>query len=357
MEAMLSVNDIWMADILLVSLYTFYAFLLILLLYSLYSAVQTFRERVSWGKARIMGVPFSLFIWLQIVFYLVLLDATYSVVGLLLWTPLWADLAVSLGIILLAWWIFWRLSKRSTFKRQLFIPLVMVPLGVPGVHVIGQVAQTGVIEVSQKVGIGVLKYGDSLEGLAIKNVDTIVEAIPIVRHFPLTMKTVAGEVTFTNSFEKGILGDAITARRMTALGYSKLPSKYNLINGIDGIFVKRDATGAIVELLIVENKVDSSRLALKQMSDEWLFSRIEKMKTAGNEKVRTTGEILDTLLLQQPQVVRKELWQHDLKNGSTVVRSVSADGKPGEILRRWSDALIQNQLIDRCRRQIYVCNF
>lgn len=288
---------------------------------------------------------------------MVLLDATYSVIGLLLWTPLWVDLAVSLGIIVLAWWIFWQLSKRPTFKRQLFIPLVMVPLGIPGLHIIGQVAQTGAIEISQKVGIGVLKYGDSLEGLAIKNVDTIVEAVPIVRHFPLTMKTVAGEVTFTNSFEKGILGDALTAKRITALGYSKLPSKYNIVNGIDGIFVKRDATGAIVELIVVENKVDSSRLALKQMSDEWLFSRIEKMKIAGNEEVRKTGEMLYNLLSHQPQLVRKELWQHDLKNGSTVVRSVSADGKPGVILRSWSDTLIQNQLLDRCRRQIYVCSF
>lgn len=59
---MLSANDIWMADILLVSFYVFCAFFLILLLYSLYNAVQTFRGRISWGKARNMGIPFSLFI-------------------------------------------------------------------------------------------------------------------------------------------------------------------------------------------------------------------------------------------------------------------------------------------------------
>lgn len=352
---MLTVDDIWTADVILVSVYTFYVFLAALLAYQLYHAVGIFRGRVSWGQVRVMGVSFSLFIWIQIVFGLVLFDAAYSVASLFIQTPLWIDLIISLGIILLIFWIFWRLSQRPKFKPKLFIALVMVPLGIPALHVIGRMTQIGAIEISQKAGIAILKYGDSMDGLAIKNVDTIAEAIPIVRHFPLTMRTVVGEVTFKNSFEKGVLGDAITARRLTALGYSKLSSKYNLINGIDGVYLRRDATGTIVEIIVVENKVDSSRLAPKQMTDEWLLSRIEKMVTAENEEVRRTGLLLKDMLQHQPQSVRKELWHHDLANGTTIVRSVDSDGKPGAILRSWSDALIQNQLLERCRKNIYVC--
>lgn len=348
-------DDLWKADLLLVAVYGFYGFLAILLSYSLYKAIEVFRGKISWGKARIMGVPSSIFIWIQAVFYLVLFDATYSLIGLILWTPLWLDLLISLLVIALIWWIFWRLSKRSTFKRHLFIPLVMVPLGIPGAHVVGQLAQTGVIEVSQKVGIGILKYGDSLDGLAIRNVDTLVEAVPIIRHFPRTMKTVAGEVTFKHSFEKGTLGDALTARRFTALGYSKLPSKYNMVNGIDGIFVKRNGAGEIVELVIVETKVDTGRLALKQMTDEWVSTAVTKMRTAADAEVSRTGDLVRTVLLNQPEIVRKELWQHRLSNGSTIVRSVDSTGRPGAILREWSDSFIKNQLLARCRQGVLQC--
>lgn len=354
---MLSVNDILVADLLLIASYGFYVFLFFLLLYSLFTAVKAFRGRISWGKARVMGVPFAFFVWIQITFYLLLLDAAYSLVGLILRTPLWLDLAISLGIIVLAWWIFWRLSKRSTFKRYLFFSLVMVPLGIPGAHVVGQVAQTGAIEVSQKVGIGFLKYGDSLDGLALKNVDNVVEAVPIIRHFPQTVKTVAGEITFRNSFEKGLLGDALTAKRLTALGYTKLPSKYNMVNGIDGVFIKRNTAGNVIELVIIENKVDAGRLAFKQMSDEWVLDRASKMITSGDAGVRKTGELVRDTLQRQPSLVRKELWQHYLSDGSTTVRAVDSNGKPGTVLREWADGFIRNQLLDRCTRQVYQCNF
>lgn len=353
---MTSTSDILVADLLLVASYGVYAFSFLLLLYSLFTAVRAFRGRVSWGRARVMGVPRALFVWIQISFCLLLFDATYSLVGLILRTPLWLDLAISLGIIALAWWVFWRLSKRPTFRRYVFISLVMVPLGIPGTHVVGQVAQTGAIEVRQMGVVSFIKAGDSLDGLALRNVDDAVEALPIIRHFPRTVKTVAGEITFRNSFEKGRLGDALTARRLTARGYTKWPSKYNLVNGIDGVYVKLDAAGNVVEVLIVENKVDAGHLAAKQMSDEWVLDRARKMVASGDPEVRKTGELVRETLESQPSVVRKELWQHDLSNGSTVVRTVDSGGKPGPVQRRWSDGFIRNQLLDKCRRQVYQCN-
>lgn len=349
-------NEIWVADILMVVSYGFYVILSLLLVYSLYVAIQAFRNRISWGQARVMGVPFALFIWIQAIFYLFLADAAYGLIGIVVWTPLWLDLIVSLGIIGLTWWVFWRLLKRPTFKRRLFISLVIVPLAIPGIHIIGEVAEVGAIKVGQKAGIAILKYGDSLDGLALKNVDNIFEAVPIIRHFPRKMNTVAGQIIFRNSLEKGILGDALTARRLTALGYTKLPSKYNLVNGIDGVFIKRNNAGAITELVIAENKVDAGRLAIKQMSDEWVLDRASRMMTAGDTEVRKTGELVRNTIQNQPSLARKELWQHTLTDGSTVVRAVDPSGKPGAVLREWSDNFIRNQLLDRCRRQVYECD-
>lgn len=71
----------------------------------------------------------------------------------------------------------------------------------------------------------------------------------------------------------------------------------------------------IREILIVENKVGKAQLnhTLGQMTDEWIKDKVEKMLK--NDKMRSTGE----LIRANPDLVRKELWRHDLNKGSTTI--------------------------------------
>jgi len=72
------------------------------------------------------------------------------------------------------------------------------------------------------------------------------------------------------------------------LGYQKVPSKVGGNRGIDGIFIKRDPTGKLKDVVIVESKVGSSRLGKTgsgvQMSKNWILTNLQKLKAQGKNK-------------------------------------------------------------------------
>jgi hypothetical protein len=290
-----------------------------------------------------------------VLFYFALFDGVYNFAAIVFSTPIWLDLSLTALTILAALLLFWRLHKRPTFKPRLFIALVLMPLGIPGTAMVARLTKVGAVEVSSVAGVALLKYGDNLEGLAIKNADEIGQMLPVIRMWPSTMDTVVGKVQFVNSIQKGKLGDYLTARRLTAMGYTKLPSKYNGVNGIDGLFVKRGTDGQITDLLIIENKVDGGRLAPGQMSDAWVLDRVHRMSGAADPEIRASAEKVQDILNQRPNSVHKELWQHSLRDGTTTVRSLDANGNPAAVTRSWQDSFIKNRLTDLCNRNDLVC--
>lgn len=177
-------------------------------------------------------------------------------------------------------------------------------------------------------------------------------------HWPQKLQAEHGQtVEFPHPHAKGRLGDRLTALRLAAQGYKKLPSKYDGVRGIDGVYVKRNAAGEIVEIRIVESKVDTSRLnpgPPAQMSDEWIRQVCAKMQEQGDAGVAETARlILDHM--DSPKL-KRELWHHDLAKGKTTVRQVDASGKPGAITEDWEDKLVANEIARQCSVALLLCN-
>jgi len=146
---------------------------------------------------------------------------------------------------------------------------------------------------------------------------------------------------FSSSVDKGLYGEEITSEFMKARGYEELPAKYSGPKGMDHVFVKRGANGEIVDIVIVETKVDSSPYKPEQLSDKGIDERIEKMKQSKDPEVRKTGEMLE----EHRSKVRKEVWRHDTYRGRTTVTEAKADGTlVGEPKAEYNTRRIQDRL-------------
>ena len=262
-------------------------------------SVQIFRGRMSWGQARRMGIPMTVFGLMIAIYYLALLEGVYGFVGFILDLPLWIDVLFFLVLLVLSMAVYFKLIHREKFKPALFTAAFLVPLSIPGLHTAARLAPSKApVEILQNLPIGTFakKVGDS-----------------------------GYEVKFQNTHEMGRFGDWLTARRLTAQGYKKRDSKLNAVHGIDGVYVRneKDNPQKIQEILIVENKVGNAQLnrPLGQMTDEWINDTVEKMLKNDNDKTRSTGE----LIRANPDLVRKELWRHDLDNGSTTISRLDGE--------------------------------
>ena len=178
------------------------------------------------------------------------------------------------------------------------------------------------------------------------------------RRWPKEVEAPHGQtVQFPNPHAKGRLGDRLTALRLAGLGYKKLPSKYDGLHGIDGVYVKMDAKGEIAEIRVVESKVDRAQLnpgPPAQMSDEWLRQACAKMLAQGDTATAETARlILDHL--DSPKL-KRELWHHDLASGKTSVRAVDGRGKAQAVTATWDDKLIGNEIERQCAVALLVCN-
>jgi hypothetical protein len=177
-------------------------------------------------------------------------------------------------------------------------------------------------------------------------------------YWPQKLEAQHGQtVEFAHSHMKGRLGDRLTALRLLARGYKKLPSKYDGLHGFDGVYIKKNAAGEIVEIRLVESKVDKARLNQGppvQMSEEWIRKVCAKMQKEGDTEVAETARlILDHL--DSPKL-KRELWHHDLAKGKTAVRTVDDNGKPREAIEGWADKLVANEIERQCAVALLVCN-
>ena len=294
-------------------------------------AVSMFRNQLPWGAARYMGITASMFGWMVFIYWLVLFEGVYGVASLIREWPLWIDALLFLLILGLALFLYFKLLHREKFKPQLFASLFLLPLSIPGIHTVGKLLP--------KVAPPPVSVFDSAHSPKPPRSES---SRPIARE-PLQVEVPGSGhiVSFENLHAKGRLGDALTAVRLTAAGYKKLPSKLNRLHGIDGVYVRYDAKGDLLEILIVENKVDRGQLAPNQMTDRWLNQKMEAMKNSADEEVRRAGE----LIRDNPSLVRKELWQHNLRNGKTTISSLDGEAKKTTLR---TENFLANQVRRRC---------
>lgn len=121
-----------------------------LVLYALFLAIQIFRGKFSWGQARCMGIPMTMFTWINIIFGLVLFEGLYGVIGFIINTPLWIDILLALLIAAMTMTVYWKLLHRDTFRPEVFTVLVLIPLGIPGIHMTGKLVRIGAVEIVQR---------------------------------------------------------------------------------------------------------------------------------------------------------------------------------------------------------------
>ena len=268
-------------------------------------AINMFRNSIRWPVARYMGVTAAIFGWMVLIYWLVLFEGVYGIASIILDWPLWMDISLFLTILTLSFFVYFKLLHREKFKPQVFASLFLLPLSIPGIHTTGKLFRAS----------------------------EIIRELPAPKlgkpYFQETIVADSGYIVkFRNSHEKGRLGDALTARHLTAKQYDKLNSKLDKVHGIDGVYVRRDHSGKPLDIIIVENKVDSSTLNPGQMSNDWIEERLVRMMKHEDDSLRQTA----TLIRTNRNIVRKELWHHNLRSGTTSIFSLD-DGGQQTLLR------------------------
>ena len=305
---------------------------IVLILISLFFSIQFFRERCLWGRARYMGIPASVFVWMTIIYHLALFEGVYGVVGFILDLPIWIDIFLFLVILGLSMTVYFMLIHREKFKPTLFMTAFLVPLSIPGLHTAAKLIPSKAPAILQSVPVGVPAKARSI--------------------FPQKQRVGNSgyEVEFPDSHSKGTFGDWLTAAWLTARGYKKLDSKLDKIHGIDGVYLRyeKDNPKKIQEILLVETKVGKARInrQTEQMTDGWSNDKVDKMRASENNKIRETGELIHA----NPGLVRKELWHHDLNNGNTTIYRLDSEAKMVSGTKQ-AEHYISNLVRKRCESQ------
>jgi hypothetical protein len=104
-----------------------------------------------------------------------------------------------------------------------------------------------------------------------------------------------------SSAPKGVLAESRTALTMQKAGYQELPARLKRNNGFDGVWIKRDANGNIMDIVITESKFSSSGAASltktktmgRQLSSEWIDGNLRRMRLSEDAEIRRTARILE----------------------------------------------------------------
>ena len=246
--------------------------------------------------------------------------------------------------------VYFKLIHRETFKPALFTAAFLVPLSIPGIHMAARlIPSKAPVEIVQSLPVGASARA--------------VPSFPQSKVPSFPQSKIIGdsgyEVEFPSSQEKGAFGDLLTEERLIVQGWRTDFNIDDEAHGIDGVYVRyeKGSPQKIRDILIVENKVDSGRLdpgtgtRPKQMTNEWIEMSVDKM--LANDRTRSTGELIQA----NPDLVRKELWRHNLDEGRTTISRLDGEaktelGSEREILHYMSD-LVRN--ICESKQPLIVC--
>ena len=286
----------------------FYAVWIILAAVGLSIAIQVYRKKISWGQARRMGIPMTVFAWMNIIYGFVLFEGAYGLVSVLLDLPIWMDIALFLGVFGMMMGVYFKLRRRAKFNPAVFMSLFLIPLSIPGTHMAAKLVPA-MGKVMPAVGrlVPLIPGVQTAKKLIPLNASEIRKLDEIPKPFPQWAQ-IGGSgyrVEFQDTLSKGTFGDWLTARRMGVKGYKKLASKIDESHGLDGVYAR----------------YNNGNLQA--------------------EEVRRTG----VLIRSRPDLVRKELWHHDLDNGVTTISSLDAEAAKTS---RKTEEFISNQVRKRC---------
>lgn len=134
-----------------------YVVLGVLILFGMNIIINLYKNKPTWGQVRIMGIPFVFFLWIQVIFWIVMAESLYSIVSFIANIPIWIDILISIIILGMILIVFFKVSKNTKFNKALFIPVVLIPLGFPGISVVAKAVKLGSMEITKTSGFYIVK--------------------------------------------------------------------------------------------------------------------------------------------------------------------------------------------------------
>lgn len=146
----------------------------------------------------------------------------------------------------------------------------------------------------------------------------------------------------------GALSEEMMHKYFLSSGWTKLEGGIG-VHGIDGLYVKRDKAGKIVDTLIVESKYNKSNLRRnssgdKQMSKEWILEKIRELQKANPNNI----DYKDIHKIVSNDDHRARLWRLKLDDNklSIDISNVDAVGATGVLSGSNAYKINKNGAID-----------
>ena len=154
------------------------------------------------------------------------------------------------------------------------------------------------------------------------------------------VQTLLGTLVFPTTHAIGKVGDNLTAIYYTRRGYTKKESKIGKVHGLDGVYVRdnpRDPDRQ--EVVIVENKINTSGYKPHQLSISGVKSQCHKMQMSEDATIRETAELI--LQAAAPESGKSSLIRlvvrHDLRTGKSTRCRVDDGGHKLDTHVEWQN--------------------
>lgn len=168
------------------------------------------------------------------------------------------------------------------------------------------------------------------EGCSLENAIKIASTSPLhnlvfIRSAPLSLTTANKLV--------GNVNEALMHKSFIRAGWKKINGEIG-VNGIDGLYVKKNKSGVITDVLIAESKYNKSGLNKtangKQMSKVWIKSHIEKLqaKYPDNKDYQSVKRFVDN------DSYRSLVWNLKIDKGNMIFEVTKIHSKDGTIQKQ-----------------------
>jgi hypothetical protein len=153
------------------------------------------------------------------------------------------------------------------------------------------------------------------------------------------IQTLIGTLVFPTTHAVGKVGDNLTALYFTGLGYTKKKSKTSKVHGIDGVYVRYSpASRSCWEIIVVENKINTSGYKPHQLSLDGIESQCDRMLRSEDTEVHETAElILEMMSGANRDRLARVLVRHDLRTGRSTRTAVDRDGHVLDKQGQWKN--------------------
>lgn len=136
----------------------------------------------------------------------------------------------------------------------------------------------------------------------------------------------------TSNHAVGTINENLMIKYFKSTGWTRIEGEIGR-NGIDGLFIKRNKNGQIIDILVAESKYNKSGLQHttngKQMTNEWVAKKILDL-----QKKYPKNQDYDTIkAFTDKGIYRSVLWNLKIKNDNLIITLKQLHDKNGNIIK------------------------